>query len=151
MEEFWKDINHVPLISPHYVPSSSSSSPSPSPSSASKLHGFLAQPPRIDSSSSSSANPKFASSASLVPCSTHKRLSESDCDRRSKRMIKNRESAARSRARKQAYTNELEQELALLKEENAMLTEQLQRMDDAPTTSEQKLKKPPSRTLTAPF
>jgi hypothetical protein len=42
-------------------------------------------------------------------------------DRRQKRMIKNRESAARSRARKQAYTNELELELAQLRRENSML------------------------------
>ncbi|XP_022894330.1 bZIP transcription factor 46-like isoform X1 [Olea europaea var. sylvestris] len=39
-------------------------------------------------------------------------------ERRQKRMIKNRESAARSRARKQAYTTELEAEIAKLKEEN---------------------------------
>lgn len=39
-------------------------------------------------------------------------------ERRQRRMIKNRESAARSRARKQAYTVELETEVAKLKEEN---------------------------------
>ncbi|CAI0558279.1 unnamed protein product [Linum tenue] len=39
-------------------------------------------------------------------------------ERRQRRMIKNRESAARSRARKQAYTMELEAEVAKLKEEN---------------------------------
>ncbi|KAI3440354.1 BZIP domain-containing protein [Psidium guajava] len=39
-------------------------------------------------------------------------------ERRQRRMIKNRESAARSRARKQAYTMELETEIAKLKEEN---------------------------------
>lgn len=39
-------------------------------------------------------------------------------ERRQKRMIKNRESAARSRARKQAYTMELEAEIAKLKEQN---------------------------------
>ncbi|KAK1358873.1 ABSCISIC ACID-INSENSITIVE 5-like protein 7 [Heracleum sosnowskyi] len=39
-------------------------------------------------------------------------------ERRRKRMIKNRESAARSRARKQAYTLELEAEIAKLKEVN---------------------------------
>ncbi|KAF2544346.1 hypothetical protein F2Q68_00028989 [Brassica cretica] len=44
-------------------------------------------------------------------------------ERRQKRMIKNRESAARSRARKQAYTLELEAEVAQLKEQN----EELQR------------------------
>lgn len=42
-------------------------------------------------------------------------------DRRHRRMIKNRESAARSRARKQAYTNELELALAQLRRENEML------------------------------
>ncbi|KAF8403277.1 hypothetical protein HHK36_011379 [Tetracentron sinense] len=42
-------------------------------------------------------------------------------ERRQRRMIKNRESAARSRARKQAYTVELEAELNQLKDENARL------------------------------
>ncbi|XP_034688127.1 ABSCISIC ACID-INSENSITIVE 5-like protein 1 [Vitis riparia] len=42
-------------------------------------------------------------------------------ERRQRRMIKNRESAARSRARKQAYTVELELELNQLKEENTKL------------------------------
>lgn len=42
-------------------------------------------------------------------------------ERRHRRMIKNRESAARSRARKQAYTLELEAEVAKLKELNQEL------------------------------
>ncbi|KAK8503528.1 hypothetical protein V6N13_094645 [Hibiscus sabdariffa] len=42
-------------------------------------------------------------------------------ERRQRRMIKNRESAARSRARKQAYTVELELELDQLKQENEKL------------------------------
>ncbi|XP_068641221.1 ABSCISIC ACID-INSENSITIVE 5-like protein 5 [Aristolochia californica] len=42
-------------------------------------------------------------------------------ERRQRRMIKNRESAARSRARKQAYTMELEAEVAKLKEDNQLL------------------------------
>ncbi|KAI3936515.1 hypothetical protein MKW92_013487 [Papaver armeniacum] len=46
-------------------------------------------------------------------------------ERRQRRMIKNRESAARSRARKQAYTVELEAELNQLKEENARLKQSL--------------------------
>ncbi|XP_042426974.1 bZIP transcription factor 12-like [Zingiber officinale] len=41
--------------------------------------------------------------------------------RRQKRMIKNRESAARSRERKQAYTVELESLVSRLEEENAIL------------------------------
>ncbi|XP_057467067.1 protein FD-like [Actinidia eriantha] len=58
-----------------------------------------------------------------------KRLPECEnnsADRRHKRMIKNRESASRSRARKQAYTNELELEVAHLMEENARLKRQQQ-------------------------
>ncbi|GMH08087.1 hypothetical protein Nepgr_009927 [Nepenthes gracilis] len=46
---------------------------------------------------------------------------EKTVERRQKRMIKNRESAARSRARKQAYTNELESKIARLEEENERL------------------------------
>uniref|UniRef100_A0A0E0LVU9 BZIP domain-containing protein n=1 Tax=Oryza punctata TaxID=4537 RepID=A0A0E0LVU9_ORYPU len=42
-------------------------------------------------------------------------------ERRQRRMIKNRESAARSRARKQAYTMELEAEVQKLKEQNMEL------------------------------
>ncbi|KAJ9186747.1 hypothetical protein P3X46_002286 [Hevea brasiliensis] len=42
-------------------------------------------------------------------------------ERRQRRMIKNRESAARSRARKQAYTMELEAEVEKIKEENRKL------------------------------
>ncbi|XP_015689874.2 ABSCISIC ACID-INSENSITIVE 5-like protein 2 isoform X2 [Oryza brachyantha] len=46
---------------------------------------------------------------------------EKTVERRKKRMIKNRESAARSRARKQAYTNELENKISRLEEENKRL------------------------------
>ncbi|KAM3252216.1 protein FD [Capsicum annuum] len=51
-------------------------------------------------------------------------------DRKNQRMIKNRESAARSRARKQesAYMNELEMEVAHLVEENARLKKQQQQL-----------------------
>uniref|UniRef100_A0A0E0LPY3 BZIP domain-containing protein n=1 Tax=Oryza punctata TaxID=4537 RepID=A0A0E0LPY3_ORYPU len=49
---------------------------------------------------------------------------EKTVERRQKRMIKNRESAARSRARKQAYTNELENKISRLEEENQRLREQ---------------------------
>ncbi|CAA2988636.1 ABSCISIC ACID-INSENSITIVE 5 5 [Olea europaea subsp. europaea] len=49
-------------------------------------------------------------------------------ERRQKRMIKNRESAARSRARKQAYTMELEAEVANLKEDNQELRKKLEGM-----------------------
>ncbi|XP_062211090.1 ABSCISIC ACID-INSENSITIVE 5-like protein 2 [Phragmites australis] len=48
-------------------------------------------------------------------------VERSTVERRKKRMIKNRESAARSRARKQAYTNELENKISRLEEENERL------------------------------
>ncbi|KAI3992295.1 hypothetical protein MKX01_030016 [Papaver californicum] len=48
-------------------------------------------------------------------------------ERRQRRMIKNREAASRSRARKQAYTVELEAALDQLKEENARLNRTLVR------------------------
>ncbi|KAK1426976.1 hypothetical protein QVD17_15658 [Tagetes erecta] len=48
-------------------------------------------------------------------------LMERSVERRQKRMIKNRESAARSRARKQAYTHELENKVSRLEEENERL------------------------------
>ncbi|KAF5444373.1 hypothetical protein F2P56_036855 [Juglans regia] len=50
-------------------------------------------------------------------------VNEKVVERRQRRMIKNRESAARSRARKQAYTLELEAEVAKLKEMNQELQE----------------------------
>ncbi|CAA3023117.1 ABSCISIC ACID-INSENSITIVE 5 2, partial [Olea europaea subsp. europaea] len=51
-------------------------------------------------------------------------LTERTVERRQKRMIKNRESAARSRARKQAYTQELENKVSRLEEENERLRRQ---------------------------
>ncbi|KAG4399422.1 hypothetical protein GLYMA_08G227000v4 [Glycine max] len=53
--------------------------------------------------------------------STSEDMIEKTVERRQKRMIKNRESAARSRARKQAYTNELENKVSRLEEENERL------------------------------
>ncbi|KAJ8772534.1 hypothetical protein K2173_027711 [Erythroxylum novogranatense] len=84
--------------------------------------------------------------------SCKKRSSENDDnsgDRRHKRMIKNRESAARSRARKQAYTNELELEVAHLIEENAKLRRQQEKI--LAVTGQLPKKHTLYRTLTAPF
>ncbi|KAH7567820.1 hypothetical protein ACOSQ2_010316 [Xanthoceras sorbifolium] len=53
-------------------------------------------------------------------------MMEKTIERRQKRMIKNRESAARSRARKQAYTNQLEREVLQLRETNGWLKKQKQ-------------------------
>lgn len=64
-------------------------------------------------------------------------------------MMKNRESAARSRARKQAYTNELELEIAHLQEENARLKRQQEKLLSAPTQLPKK--NTIQRSLEAPF
>ncbi|XP_057422600.1 ABSCISIC ACID-INSENSITIVE 5-like protein 2 [Lotus japonicus] len=56
--------------------------------------------------------------------STPEDMVEKTVERRQKRMIKNRESAARSRARKQAYTTELENKVSRLEEENEKLRKQ---------------------------
>ncbi|XP_075512648.1 protein FD-like [Primulina tabacum] len=97
----------------------------------------------------------------LVPADYHsaaglgkKRFPESErnsSDRRHKRMIKNRESAARSRARKQAYTNELELEVAHLMEENARLKKQQQQWYEAAEYHRHSKKKSLYRASTAPF
>ncbi|CAN4083470.1 unnamed protein product [Withania somnifera] len=76
--------------------------------------------------------------------------SNSTGDRRNQRMIKNRESAARSRARKQAYMNELEMEVAHLVEENAKLKKQQQQLRLAAAAQVPK-KNSLYRTSTAPF
>ncbi|KAF7129922.1 hypothetical protein RHSIM_Rhsim10G0207400 [Rhododendron simsii] len=121
------------------------------------LEGPLLGP--ISSASCFDVSLEGLASASSLPCLERKRCPESDQnpgERRHKRMIKNRESAARSRARKQAcfvslliihisqeggrqskgrvagnygcyaYTNELELEVANLMEENARLRRQQQ-------------------------
>ncbi|XP_010437403.1 PREDICTED: protein FD-like isoform X2 [Camelina sativa] len=71
-------------------------------------------------------------------------------NRRHKRMIKNRESAARSRARKQAYTNELELEVAHLQAENARLKRQQDQLRMAAANPQPK-KNTLQRSFTAPF
>ncbi|KAK1553879.1 hypothetical protein Q3G72_004769 [Acer saccharum] len=57
-------------------------------------------------------------------CRYSDEMMEKTIERRQKRMIKNRESAARSRARKQAYTNQLELEVLQLRKTNGWLKKQ---------------------------
>ncbi|XP_008221223.1 PREDICTED: protein FD [Prunus mume] len=86
----------------------------------------------------------------------HQSNDQNSRDRRHKRMIKNRESAARSRARKQAYTTELELELTHLQKENARLkTQQAEFLLAAPALAQLPTTKRHTLTLfrssTAPF
>ncbi|KAI3984212.1 hypothetical protein MKX01_011166 [Papaver californicum] len=76
---------------------------------------------------------------------------EKTVERRQKRMIKNRESAARSRARKQAYTNELENKVSRLEEENERLRKQKELDTILPSASPPEQKYQLRRTSSAPF
>ncbi|XP_031378924.1 ABSCISIC ACID-INSENSITIVE 5-like protein 2 [Punica granatum] len=76
---------------------------------------------------------------------------EKTVERRQKRMIKNRESAARSRARKQAYTHELENKVSRLEEENERLKRQREAEKVVPSAPPPEPKNKLCRTSSAPF
>ncbi|MCD7450763.1 Abscisic acid-insensitive 5-like protein [Datura stramonium] len=76
---------------------------------------------------------------------------EKTVERRQKRMIKNRESAARSRARKQAYTHELENKVSRLEEENERLKRQKEIEKVLPSVPPPEPKYQLRRTSSAPF
>ncbi|KAK4746877.1 hypothetical protein SAY87_025914 [Trapa incisa] len=76
---------------------------------------------------------------------------EKSVERRQKRMIKNRESAARSRARKQAYTNELEQKVSRLEQENDRLRKRKVFENMFPTFQPPERRYQLRRTSSAPF
>ncbi|CAH9061994.1 unnamed protein product [Cuscuta europaea] len=76
---------------------------------------------------------------------------EKSVERRQKRMIKNRESAARSRARKQAYTQELESKVSHLEEENDRLKKQKEKDKLLPYVRPQEPKYQLRRTSSSPF
>ncbi|XP_062098783.1 protein FD-like [Humulus lupulus] len=74
-------------------------------------------------------------------------------EKRFVRLMKNRDSADRARARKEVYTKELEIRLAHLKKENALLRKQIKSSKKKEPAAHQCPKKDTSlyRTLTAPF
>ncbi|KAF3559065.1 hypothetical protein F2Q69_00014946, partial [Brassica cretica] len=76
---------------------------------------------------------------------------EKTVERKQKRMIKNRESAARSRARKQAYTQELEIKVSRLEEENESLRRQKEVEKILPSAPPPDPKRQLRRTSSAPF
>ncbi|KAK1412964.1 hypothetical protein QVD17_34602 [Tagetes erecta] len=76
---------------------------------------------------------------------------EKSVERRQKRMIKNRESAARSRARKQAYTHELENKVSRLEEENERLRREKEAEKVIPWVPPPNPKYQLRRTSSAPF
>ncbi|KAK7317408.1 hypothetical protein RJT34_01604 [Clitoria ternatea] len=83
--------------------------------------------------------------------STPEDMMEKTVERRQKRMIKNRESAARSRARKQAYTNELENKVSRLEEENERLRKQKELEKKLPCEPPPEPKYQLRRVASAPF
>lgn len=94
--------------------------------SALEREANLMLPGHLDGAGSGPGGLALVPSVSDCPTLSRKRgaaphVVEESMQRRQKRMIKNRESAARSRARRQAYTVELEAEVTQLKEENARL------------------------------
>ncbi|CAF2157341.1 hypothetical protein IGI04_025785 [Brassica rapa subsp. trilocularis] len=194
MEEVWKDINlaslhqhrqlnidHEPMLSNQNPnnsifkdflnkPLNQEPQPLPPSSSSSTLHRSLLPPPppeTVLSLNPHSINTHFDESARFG-CFGKKRggqeSDESRGDRRHKRMIKNRESAARSRARKQeclspyfsppyqlhAYTNELELAISHLQKENARLKRQEEQLKMAEATQHQ-TKRKLQRSWTTPF
>ncbi|WMV52965.1 hypothetical protein MTR67_046350 [Solanum verrucosum] len=78
-------------------------------------------------------------------------VAENSVERRQKRMIKNRESAARSRARKQAYTHELENKVSFLEEENEKLKRQKEMEDILPSVPPPEPKYQLRRTSSGPI
>ncbi|XP_030463687.2 ABSCISIC ACID-INSENSITIVE 5-like protein 2 isoform X1 [Syzygium oleosum] len=91
-----------------------------------------------------------------TPTSRRKRVAPGDVvektvERRQKRMIKNRESAARSRARKEAYTQELENKVSRLEEENERLRRKLEAEKVLPSTPPAEPKNQLRRTSSAPL
>ncbi|KAM7521244.1 hypothetical protein LguiB_020206 [Lonicera macranthoides] len=134
--------------------------PKKSKSKQQSCHALVEKPSIISSSLVPPPWGNWRSFANKTWCGTlhsftNKRRAESEedqsADGRFKRMIKNRESAARSRDRKHAYTYELELEVARLKKENAKMRRQ-QEMLCLPAPPAELPKKPTlCRTLTAPF
>lgn len=81
----------------------------------------------------------------------HEDVVDRSVERRQKRMIKNRESAARSRARKQAYTSELENKVSRLEEENERLRKRKEFEMLLPCAPPPEPKYQLRRTTSAPF
>ncbi|XLR21936.1 hypothetical protein S83_049836 [Arachis hypogaea] len=144
---------------PHHNPFGHHPHPAaPSPPSTTKLP--YSSSPLFDTLPSSSSLPCFATTNRSPETSSDPAPT---LDRRNKRMIKNRESAARSRARKQekipsfffflhAYTSELQLKVDHLLEENARLKRQQQKLCEAAVLNHQQKKKSALyRTFTAPF
>ncbi|KAK1588919.1 hypothetical protein Q3G72_028623 [Acer saccharum] len=108
------------MIQPNHNPMSSVGRVPPPPTSQDHLQDGLT----MNNYDESSPFQALASATRLTTTFGRRRLQENAAERNHNRRIKNRESAARSRARREAYTNELESELSHLLAENAALKKQ---------------------------
>lgn len=156
MEDLWDDINlsslpfkhgpRLPVAFQDFFAAARETPPPPAPAVARKptapeFQYFFGGVPH-HSASSAANNPLLQPSYSASSGSSfdgfppspacpdgrrRKRVHDSG-DQRHIRMMKNREAAARSRARKEAHTISLESEVALLLKENAKLNKQYQRL-----------------------
>ncbi|KAL6582647.1 hypothetical protein OROMI_004725 [Orobanche minor] len=183
MEEVWEDISLTSDLPHHHhssiargmilqeffpkdpatPTSASSSSPPPAPLAPPTMLTLNSATHHFSSLILQNHHQQHVSSLNLPFDASKKRFLEfqtTSGDRRHKRMIKNRESAARSRARKQertspdfliAYTNELELEVAHLLEENARLKEHQEQLFRSTAAQHHQKMKPLHRTSTAPF
>ncbi|KAL3840189.1 hypothetical protein ACJIZ3_024780 [Penstemon smallii] len=148
-EEVWKDLTLSSRLHP------------PTPEGDLDLRIFPSQPektpyliipPDLTTSTNNSLRLCRPCSAGRKRATPSPTIDENVTDRKRKRLMKNRESAARSRARKQAYTYELESEIAHLLEENAKLRKQVEKLSlAAPGLDEGPNTKKLHRTLSNPF
>ncbi|KAK8580040.1 hypothetical protein V6N12_070328 [Hibiscus sabdariffa] len=98
-----------------------------------------------------SSNSAVNSRTTAVPAQSLERRAHENDDNRQHKLMKYRESAARSRARKLAYRMELELEVARLREENAKLRKHNEKLMAMATENQFPKKSSLRRTLTAPF
>ncbi|KAK3224376.1 hypothetical protein Dsin_011401 [Dipteronia sinensis] len=112
--------NLMMMIQPNHNPMSSVGRVPPPPTSLDHLQDGL----MMNNDDESSPFQALASATRLTTTFGRRRLQENAAERCHSRRMKNRESAARSRARREAYTNELESELSHLLAENAELKKQ---------------------------
>ncbi|WOG93832.1 hypothetical protein DCAR_0313119 [Daucus carota subsp. sativus] len=172
MEEIWKDIPNLSslgnpnntfdgvklqesaFLNPNYnlnpvlLPASNNVvllTPQPNSFSSSSCHQPMTLELCMQSSGSSARRKRF--SISRENDDQNNISSSSPTHRCNQRLIKNRESAARSRDRKQAYTAQLVQQLQTLKAENAKLKMKQQLHEAAQALKKHTLK----RSASCPF
>ncbi|GMI83090.1 hypothetical protein like AT4G35900 [Hibiscus trionum] len=167
MEEILKDIGSSSVISttttnptfPSTIfqdflsrPFFNNEPPTRSSNEETSFFSFLSPPPATTLCLNSGSGFQYMGSAnSNRPPFAERRVQENNGNRRQHKLMKYRESAARSRARKLAHRKELELEVARLREENAKLRKQKEKLLAMAAPNQFPKKNSLRRTLTAPF